>query len=158
MSIGRITMMEWTSEEAMLAAEKHYLSIQKEAFPNAELVINVQTGPCSQMSLAIYPSYEAAEKTLAGREEYQASQQGVVKDSFYYKGDLRMFLQKPDSIIIATYSYKDVKIGPCMPWKRRACLAGNYTVTPKPTPENPQIPLGKSEHRWRFHHRSVRPI
>jgi hypothetical protein len=32
MSIGRITMMEWTSEEAMLAAEKHYLSIQKEAF------------------------------------------------------------------------------------------------------------------------------
>ena len=32
MSIGRITMMEWTSEEAMRAAEKHYLSIQKEAF------------------------------------------------------------------------------------------------------------------------------
>ena len=63
MSIGRITMMEWTSEEAMLAAEKHYLSIQKEAFPNAELVINVQTGPCSQMSLAIYHSYEDAEKT-----------------------------------------------------------------------------------------------
>lgn len=39
MSIGRISMMEWTSEEAMLVAEKHYLSIQKEAFPNAELVI-----------------------------------------------------------------------------------------------------------------------
>ncbi len=61
------------------------------------------------MSLAIYPSYESTEKTLAGRKEYQASQQGVVKDSFYYEGDLRMFLQKPDSNIMATYSYKDVK-------------------------------------------------
>ena len=50
----------------MLAAEEHYLSIQKEAFPNAELVINVQTGPCSQMSLAIYPSYEDAKKNWRG--------------------------------------------------------------------------------------------
>tara|TARA_B100001094_G_C17898322_1_gene655145 strand:- start:111 stop:320 length:210 start_codon:yes stop_codon:yes gene_type:complete len=51
----------------MLAAEEHYLSIQKEAFPNAELVINVQTGPCSQMSLAIYPSYEDAKKIGGAR-------------------------------------------------------------------------------------------
>jgi len=29
MSIGRITMMEWTSKEAVLAAEEHYFSIQK---------------------------------------------------------------------------------------------------------------------------------
>ena len=92
-----------------MAAEKHYLSIQKEAFPNAELVINVPTRPCSQMSLAIYPSYEDAEKNLAGREEYQASHQDVVKDRFYYEGNLRKILQKPDSTIMATCSYKDVK-------------------------------------------------
>ena len=52
----------------MLAAEEDYLSIQKEAFPNAELVIIVRTGPCPQMFLAIYPSYEDAKK-MARREE-----------------------------------------------------------------------------------------
>ena len=50
----------------MLAAEEDYLSIQKEAFPNAELVIIVRTGPCPQMFLAIYPSYEDAKKKLRG--------------------------------------------------------------------------------------------
>ena len=48
-------------------------------------------------------------KKIGGREEYQASHQDVVKDRFYYEVDLRMFLQKPDSTIMATYSYKDVK-------------------------------------------------
>ena len=56
MSVGRITMIEWTSDEAMQSAFKLYLSTQKEYFPNAQAVINVKTGPLSMMSLAIYES------------------------------------------------------------------------------------------------------
>ena len=52
-SVGRITMIEWTSDEAMQSAFKLYLSTQKEYFPNAQAVINVKIGPLSMMSFAI---------------------------------------------------------------------------------------------------------
>ena len=38
MSVGRITMIEWTSDEAMQATFKLYLSTQKEYFPNAAII------------------------------------------------------------------------------------------------------------------------
>ena len=63
MSVGRMTMVEWTSYEAMEAAFKLYFSTQKEYFPNVQAAINVKTGPLSMMSLAIYESFEEAEKT-----------------------------------------------------------------------------------------------
>ena len=58
MSIGGITMIEFTSDEAMKAAVKLYLATQREYYPNAQAVINVKTSPLSIMSLAIYESYE----------------------------------------------------------------------------------------------------
>lgn len=53
MSIGRVTMIEFTSDEALKAAIKLYLATQKEYFPNAQVVINVKTGPLSMISIAI---------------------------------------------------------------------------------------------------------
>ena len=91
MSIGRITMIEFTSDEAMKAAAKLYLATQKENFPNAQAVINVKTGPFSMMSLAIYESYEEAEKNLVGRNKYMDAVAITVKDTFYYEGDLHTF-------------------------------------------------------------------
>ena len=41
MSIGRITMMEFTSEEAVDNAEILYEKIREEAFPSLELVLNI---------------------------------------------------------------------------------------------------------------------
>ena len=69
MSIGRVTMIEFTSDEALKAAIKLYLATQKEYFPNAQLVINVKTGPLSMISIAIYTNYEEAEK-LSGRQKW----------------------------------------------------------------------------------------
>ena len=57
-------------------------------FPNAELVITVQTSPTLHMSLAIYPAIKIPKK-LVGKERYQDSLKASVKDSFYYEGDLR---------------------------------------------------------------------
>ena len=91
MSVGRITMVEWTSDEAMQAAFKLYLSTQKEYFPNAQAVINVKTGPLSMMSLAIYESFEEAEKNLVGRQKFNDTVSMFVKDTFYYEGDLHYF-------------------------------------------------------------------
>ena len=56
MSVGRITMIDFISDEAMQAAAKLYLATHKENFPNAKLIVNVKTGPRSVMTLAIYES------------------------------------------------------------------------------------------------------
>ena len=53
MSIGRITMMEFTSEEAVDNAEILYEKIRAEAVPSLELVMNIRTGPTSLMSVAV---------------------------------------------------------------------------------------------------------
>ena len=39
MSISRLTMIEWTSDEAMQAAVKLYLVKQKEYYPNAQAMV-----------------------------------------------------------------------------------------------------------------------
>ena len=107
MSIGRITMIEFTSDEALKAAAKLYLATQKEYYPNAQVVINVKTGPLSMMSLAIYKSYEEAEKNLVGRQKFNDTVAIFVKDTFYYEGDLHYFFQDPNAAIIAEYTEKD---------------------------------------------------
>ena len=107
MSIGRITMIEFTSDEALKAAAKLYLATQKEYYPNAQAVINVNTGPLSMMSLAIYESYEEAEKNLVGRNKYLDAVAITVKDTFYYEGDLHYFFQDPNAEIVSEYTEKD---------------------------------------------------
>ena len=107
MSIGRITMIEFTSEEAMQAAAKLYLATQKENFPNAQAVINVKTGPMSVMTLSIYESYEEAEKNLVGKNKYLDAVAITVKDTFYYEGDLHYFFQDLNAEIVSEYTEKD---------------------------------------------------
>ena len=107
MSVGRMTMVEWTSYEAMEATFKLYLSTQKEYFPIAQAAINVKTGPLSMMSLAIYESFEEAEKNLVGRQKFNDTVNIFVKDTFYYEGDLHYFFRDPKAAIIAEYTEKD---------------------------------------------------
>ena len=93
--------MNYKDEKDLERSEELYLSIQKDYFPNAELVANVQTGPKSIMSLAIYPSYEEAEKILK-KEDITLlvsgsgkAIEGALVDSFYYEGDLTYFYKNP---------------------------------------------------------------
>ena len=107
MSIGRVTMIEFTSDEALKAAIKLYLATQKEYFPNAQVVINVKTGPLSMISIAIYASYEEAEKNLVGRQKWIDAVSITVKDTFYYEGDLSYFFQDSNAEIVSEYTEKD---------------------------------------------------
>ena len=93
MSIARITMMEYLSEKEVVASENFYQTIQKEWFGNAQTVVNVRTGPTSLLSLAIYSSYEDAEKNLPKRKEVQriVKNKLTVVDSFYYEADVTYF-------------------------------------------------------------------
>ena len=64
MSIGRISMLEFMKLEDVDASEEYYKTIRADFFPTLELVLNIRTGPTSLMSIAVYPSYEAAEANL----------------------------------------------------------------------------------------------
>ena len=59
-------------------------------FPNAKLIITVQTNPASHMSLAIYPAIKIPKEIWLGGERYKHTLKASVKDSFYYEIYLRM--------------------------------------------------------------------
>ena len=59
------------------------------------------------MSLAIYESFEEAEKNLVGRQKFNDTVNIFVKDTFYYEGDLHYFFQDPNAAIVAEYTEKD---------------------------------------------------
>ena len=67
MSIARVTMHELNDEGMHDKIEALYGTIVDEYFPQLEQVINIKTGPTSAISIAIYPSFEEAEKNLEGR-------------------------------------------------------------------------------------------
>ena len=94
MSIGRISMMEYESEEALEKSEIVYEEIRDAAFPTLELVVNIRTGPTSLMSVAIYPDYDSAASNLPAREKFQQQVESTLKDSFYHEGDVTYFYQK----------------------------------------------------------------
>lgn len=94
MSIGRVSMLEFVNTTDVDKAEEYYHEIREKAFPTAELVVNIRTGPASLMSIAIYPSYESAESNLAARNQYHEKIKANLKDTFYYEGDVSYFFKK----------------------------------------------------------------
>ena len=47
------------------------------------------------MSIAVYPSYEAAEANLPERQKMHDHVEATLKDTFYYEGDISYFYQQP---------------------------------------------------------------
>ena len=92
-SIGRVSMMEFSSKEEADYSEKLYDKVRAEAFPTLELVVNIRTGPTSLMSVAIYPSYESAASNLGSREKFQEEIEASLKDSFFHEGEVTYFFQ-----------------------------------------------------------------
>ena len=59
------------------------------------------------MSLAIYDSFEEAEKNLVGRQKFNDTVSMFVKDTFYYEDNLHYFFQDPNAAIVAEYTERD---------------------------------------------------
>ena len=88
MAIARVTMMEFFDESGMDEVEKIYADVRDDLFPNLLQVINIQTGPTSGISIALYPSFEEAEKNLTGRQKMLELMEPYVKDSFFHEGEV----------------------------------------------------------------------
>ena len=99
MSIGRVTVLEFQSPEDVDAAEAYYEKIRDQAFPTLELVLNIRTGPTSLMSIATYPSYDAAARALPARQAFQKEVRARVTDTFYHEGDITYFFQNAVPVV-----------------------------------------------------------
>ena len=93
MSIGRITKLEFESEEALRQAEVTYDKIRDEAFPTLELVINIKTAPTSVVSIALYPDSQSAASNLPARENFQKTLGETLTDSSMQEGEVSYFYQ-----------------------------------------------------------------
>ena len=91
MSIGRITKLEFESEEALKQAEITYDQIRDEAFPTLELVVNIKTGPTSVVSIALYPDSQSAASNLTAREKFQEALGPTLTNSSMQEGEVSYF-------------------------------------------------------------------
>jgi hypothetical protein len=81
-------MHEFFDEDGIEKVEQIYTEVRDQLFPNLLQVINIKTGPTSGISIALYPSFEEAEKNLTGRQKMLDLMEPYVKDSFYHEGEV----------------------------------------------------------------------
>ncbi len=67
MTVARITMVEYISEQVADKFEDEYKIVCLKALPEANAHILIRTGPSSGMSVAIYKDEETAERLLGAR-------------------------------------------------------------------------------------------
>ena len=88
MTIARVTMHEFFDEDGIEKVEKIYTEVRDQLFPNLLQVKNIKTGPTSGISIALYPSFEEAEKNLRGRQKMLELMEPYIKESFYHEGEV----------------------------------------------------------------------
>ena len=55
MSVARINMVDWRSEELFVEKTKNTASTMRQSFPNAEIMLRIKTTPTSVVAISVYP-------------------------------------------------------------------------------------------------------
>ena len=77
MSYGRVTTVEFNSEQDAEELKVHYRDNAPATFPDAEILISIQTGPTTAVAVSTYPTKEALD---ASNEARGAMLEGVFED------------------------------------------------------------------------------
>lgn len=96
MKIARINMIEFKSEEELLAQQDQWQKVVGDTFPEAILQMGVQVGPTSVMSISLYPDQNTADNALAKRDLVFTTKADVM-DGWQMEGPLRHFHYKNTS-------------------------------------------------------------
>ena len=70
MSVARINMLEFETEDHLSKRAELYEKDAPTLFPNAEILLTIKTGPTTAMSVSIYPDEKSAEKALIRRDKH----------------------------------------------------------------------------------------
>ena len=90
MTVARITMVEYMSEQVADKFEDEYKIVCPKALPEANAHILIRTGPSSGMSVAIYKDEETAERLLEARQRMLDGFPNVFKDHWHLQGEVSL--------------------------------------------------------------------
>ena len=90
MSVARVTMVDYVSEEAADKFQPDYKIICQRALPEADSLFLIRTGPTSGLSMAIYRDEELAEAMLPKRQTMLEQFTDIFKDFFHLEGPVSL--------------------------------------------------------------------
>ena len=88
MSVARINMVDWRSEELFVEKTKNTASTMRQSFPNAEIMLRIKTTPTSVVAISVYPSQEKADEARAELDKRMADYGDAVKDHWFLEGEV----------------------------------------------------------------------
>ena len=88
MSVARINMVDWRSEEVFVEKTKNTASTMRQSFPNAEIMLRIKTTPTSVVAISIYPSQEKADEARVELDKRVAGYGDAVKDHWFLEGEV----------------------------------------------------------------------
>ena len=90
MSVARVTMVDYISEEAADEFEAVYQEICPKMLPDADALILVRTSTTSGLSIAIYKSEQLAKEMLPTRAKMIEQCPTSIKDMFHLEGSVSL--------------------------------------------------------------------
>jgi hypothetical protein len=96
MSIARINMLEWRSEEEFLEISDQFNKESAKTFPDAEILLRIKTTPTSVIAISVFPNQEKADEAKIQRDKNFEKQGAKVKDQWFLEGEVVQAYVKPD--------------------------------------------------------------
>ena len=88
MSVARINMVDWHSEQLFAEKTKNTDATMREQFPNAEIMLRIKTTPTSVVAISIYPSQEKADDARVELDKRMGGYGDAVKDHWFLEGEV----------------------------------------------------------------------
>ena len=86
MSIARINMLEFDTEDDLEKRAKVYMNEAPKLFPDAEILLTIKTGPTSAMSVSVYPDKLVAQEALERRDNHFETAEIQPREAWYLEG------------------------------------------------------------------------
>ncbi len=86
MSIARVRMVDFVSEESSMAFEKEYIKRARELVPKALNLIMTRTGPESLLHISVYQNQQDVDSSLKAVEDFMANWKERIKDAIHLHG------------------------------------------------------------------------
>lgn len=95
MSIARINMLEWRSEEEFLEISDQFNKESAKTFPDAEILLRIRTTPTSEIAISVFPNQEKADEAKIQRDKNFEKYGAKVKDQWFLEGEVVQAYVKP---------------------------------------------------------------
>ena len=95
MSIARVNMVEWRSEEEFLEISEEYNKKSSKTFPDAEILLRIRTTPTSVIAISVFPNQEKADEAKIQRDKNFEMHGVKVKDQWFLEGEVVQAYIKP---------------------------------------------------------------